>query len=80
MGQIVLRWFGNVGKVDEGGTARRMLMTKVSEGRLRATTRLGWMDDMKVALGIRGMTVEAARQCTKEKKEWREIPGVYVDN
>ena len=29
----------------------------------RETYRLGWMDGVKAALGNRGMTVEAARQC-----------------
>ena len=35
---------------------------------------LGWMDGVKVALGNRGMTVEAARQCEKVV----ESPGTYV--
>ena len=29
------------------------------------------MDDVKVSLGSRGMTVEAAQQCTKDRNEWR---------
>ena len=37
------------------------------------------MDGVKVALGNSGMTVEAARQCAKDRKEWREErPGTYV--
>ena len=28
------------------------------------------MDGVKVALGNRGMTVEAARQCAKDRKGW----------
>ena len=31
------------------------------------------MDGVKVALGNRGMTVKAARQCTKERKKWRAL-------
>ena len=31
------------------------------------------MDGVKVALGNRGMTVEAARQCAKDRKEWRAL-------
>ena len=31
------------------------------------------MDCVKVALGNRGMTVEAARQCTKDRTEWRAL-------
>ena len=40
--------------------ARRVLMVEVSGGRLQGRLRLGWMDGVKVALGNRGMRVEAA--------------------
>ena len=32
--------------------------------------KLGWMDDMKTALGSREMMVEAVQQCTNDGKEW----------
>ena len=67
--QKVLRWFGNVERMYDYRTARRVLMAEVSGGRVRGRPRLGWMDGVKVALGNRGMTVEAARQCAKERKE-----------
>ena len=56
----VLRWFGHVERMDEYHMARRVFMTEVSGLRVRGRPRLGWMDDVKVALGNRGMTVEAA--------------------
>ena len=55
------------------GKKRRVLMAEVSRGRVRGRPRLGWMDGVKVALGNRGMTVEAARQCAKDRKEWRSL-------
>ena len=58
---------------------RRVLMAEVSVGRVRGRPRLGWMDGMKVALGIRGMTVEAARQCEKDRKEWRALVHVQLN-
>ena len=58
----VLRWFGHVERMDEYRMARRVLMAEVSGGRVRGRPRLGWMDGAKVALGKRGITVEAARQ------------------
>ena len=36
------------------------------------------MDGVKVALDYRGMTVEAARQCAKDRKEWRAL--VHICN
>ena len=45
---------------------RKVLMAEVSRGRVRLRPRLGWMDGVthcvNVALGSRGMTVEAMRQ------------------
>ena len=71
--QRVLRWFGHVERMDEYRIARRELMTEVSGERMRGRPRLGWMDSVKVALGNRGVKVEAARQCAKDRKEWRAL-------
>ena len=60
-------------RIDEYRMSRRVLMTEVSGGQLRGRPRLGWMDGVKVAFGISGMTVEAARQCAKDQKEWRAL-------
>ena len=46
--------------MDEYRMARRVLMAEVSRGRIRERPRLGWVDGVKVALGNRGMKVEAA--------------------
>ena len=48
-------------RMDEYRMDRNVFMAEVSEGRVRGRPRLGWMDGVKVALGNRGMTVEAAR-------------------
>ena len=60
-------------RMDEYRTARRVLMAEVSGGRVQGRPTLGWMDSVKVALGNRGMTVEVARQCAKEKKACRAL-------
>ena len=39
----------------------------------RETEVIGWMDGVNVASGNRGMTVEGARQCAKDGKEWRAL-------
>ena len=71
--QRVLRWFGHVERMDDYCMARRVLMAEVSGRRVRGRPRLGWMDGVKLALGNRGMTVEAARQCVKDRKAWRAL-------
>ena len=71
--QRVLRWFRHVERMDDYHMARRVLMAEASGGWVRGRPRLGWMDGVKVALGNRGMTVEAVRQCAKDRKEWRAL-------
>ena len=71
--QRVLRWFGHVERMDDYRMAKRVLMAEVSGGRVRGRLRLGCMDGVKVTLGNRGMTVEAARQCEKDRKEWSAL-------
>ena len=55
--------------MDENRMARRVLMAEVSGRRVRGRPRLGWMDGVKMALGNRGMTAEAA----KNRKEFRAL-------
>ena len=71
--QRVLRWFGHVERMDDYRMARRVLMAEISGGRVRGRPRLGWMEGVKVALGNRAITVEAARQCAKDRKAWRAL-------
>ena len=71
--QRVLRSFGHVESMDEYHMARMVLMAEGSGGRVRGRPRLGWMNGVKMALGNRGMTVEAALQCAKDRKAWRAL-------
>ena len=64
--QRVLRWFGHVERIDESRMARRVMKAEVSGGQVRGRPMFGWMDDVKVALGNREMTVEDTLQCAKE--------------
>ena len=66
----VLRWFGPV--------RRMVLMTDISAGRVRCRSRLGWTDGVKMALDSRRMTVEAARRCLEDWKEWRVMMHILM--
>ena len=48
-------------------------MAHVVEDGYGGRPNIGWMDDVKVAVCSREMTVEAARQCAKDRKEWRAL-------
>ena len=77
--QRVLKWFGHVEKMDEYRMARRLLMAEVSGRRARGRLRLRWMDSVKVALANTGMTLEAARQCAKDRKECRALVHMLLN-
>ena len=38
---------------------------------MRGRPRFGLIEGVEVVLGNRGMTVEVARQCARERIEWR---------
>ena len=56
--------------MDESRLARRVEMAEVNGGRVLGRPRFGWMESVKVALSNRGMTVEAARRCSRDRNEW----------
>ena len=57
----------------------RRVLIGVSEWRVRGRLRLGWMNGAKVALGSRGITVEAVRQCAKDRKELRGLMQLLMN-
>ena len=59
--------------MDEHHMTWRVMMADESGGRVQGRPRLGWMDDVKVALGSRGMMVQAQQKCMKDRKEWRAL-------
>ena len=66
----VLRWFGHAERMDEYWIARRVLMAKVSGGRVHGRPRLGWMDGVNVAFRNKGMTVDNAQKIGKSAEPW----------
>ena len=60
-------------RMDECRMARRVLMAEVSGDRVRGRLRLGWMDDVKMALLDRLIKVEAPRRCAKDRRKCRAL-------
>ena len=66
--QRVLRWFGYVERMDEIPYGKKGVYggSKWRAGTRETVVRLdGWCEG--------GMTVEAGRQCAKDRKEWRSL-------
>ena len=56
-------------------------MAAVDGGRVQGKVRLGWMDDVKISLGSRRMTVGSARQCVRDRKEGRTLVSMtWIEN
>ena len=72
--QRVLRWFGHVERMDEYRMARRVLIAKVSGGRVRGRPMLGlngWCEG-----GLRQQRNDDLGCATMRKRS--ESPGTYV--
>ena len=74
--QRVLRWFGHVERMDDYRMARKVLMAKVSGGRVRGRQRSGWIDGVKVLRQQRNDCGGCATM--SERSERVESPGTYV--
>ena len=66
-----LKCSGNLERMDEYHMVIGVLMAKISGGHVPGRPKLGRMDCvMKVALGSKGVTVEAGRECVKYRNKW----------
>ena len=61
--------------MDSGTLLKSVLSTKVVERGARGRPRLGWMDGVKRALRERGVNVTEAKECARNRNDWRVIVG-----
>ncbi len=71
--QGVLRWFGQVERMEEECLVKKVIRSDVRGVRPRGRPRMGWLDSVKRALGARGMSVEQGRVFVCDRNEWRAI-------
>ena len=69
----VLRWFGHMERMEEVRLTKKVMNSTTSGNRARGRPRYRWSDGIKKALNDRGMTVDEARVCARERNEWRAI-------
>ena len=69
----VLRWFGHVERMENECLLKRVMNARVNGRGARGRPRLGWMDGVKRALQNRGMDVREARECARNRNDWRAI-------
>ena len=69
----VLRWFGQVERMDDEQLPKKVMNAKVDGRSARGRPRFGWMDGVKRALNDRRMDVREASECAIDRNEWRMI-------
>ena len=67
----VLRWFGQVERMDNERLLKKVTNAKVDGRSARGRPRFGWMDGVKRALNDKRMDVNGARECARNRNELR---------
>ena len=69
----VLKWFGHMKRMEEVRLTKKVMNSRMSGNRARGRPHYRWTDGIKRALNDRGITVDEARVCARERNEWRAI-------
>ena len=71
----VLRWFGHVERMEGERLVKKIYRAEVEGNRARGRPRRRSMDGMKGCLSDRGLNIPEAKECVKDRREWRRIVG-----
>ena len=69
----VLRWFGQVERMDNEQLLKKVRNAKVDARSARGRPRSGWTDGVKRALNDRRMAMREASERAGNRNEWRMI-------
>ena len=80
MDQSALRWFGHVERIEDDRLERKGYESEVQGPRYRGRPCKGWMDGVKEELTKRGLTIQGAKECIQDWREWRSVcRGGHLD-
>ena len=66
--QCVLRWYGHVERMDEEFMAKKVVISNFEGNSCRGRLRLGWIDGVRMALGLRDISVEQGRLDVSDRR------------
>ena len=69
----VLRWYGHMVRMENERLTKEVWKARVSGRQMRGRPKFGWMDGVKRGLRDRGMSVEEAKECARDRSGWVEI-------
>ena len=73
--QGVLRWFGNVERMEDERMAKRVYESDVRDVRRRGKPRKCWMDGGKEVLARKGLNIQEAKVGMQDRNECRSYVG-----
>ncbi len=62
-----MQWFGLVERMEEERLVKKTTRSDVKGVRPRGRPHMGWLDSVKRALGVRGMSVEQGRVLVRDR-------------
>ena len=78
MDQNVLRWLGHVERMEDDRLARKVYELEVQGPRCRGRPRKEWMDGVKEVLTKMGLTIQEAKACIQDRREWHSVPQLFL--
>ena len=69
----VLRWFGHIERMEGERLVKKIYRADVEGSKERPRPKRRWMDGVKGCLRARGLTIPKAKECVKDRREWRHI-------
>ena len=70
-----MRWFGHVERLEGEILVKKIYEAEVEGNRRRGRPRRRWMDGVKGCLSERRLSIPEAKECVKDRREWRRIVG-----
>ena len=69
----IMRWFGHVERMKDERMLKKVMNARVNGVGARWRPRLGWMDEVRRALQVRGMDVLEVEEHARDRNDWRVI-------
>lgn len=58
-------------RMEDEHLVKKVMKARVDGRGMRGRPRFGWMDGVRRALNERGVSVEEAKECARDRSEWR---------
>ena len=73
MDQSTLRWFGHVERMEDDRLAKKVYILEMQGPRCRGRPHKRWMYGVKEVLCKRDLTLQEAKECVQDRREWRSV-------